>query len=678
MNYFPSVCPLDCPDTCGLLLGVEEGQVCSCQGDPNHPFTRGFICGKMKRYPEYLNSPQRLKVPLRRTGPKGTGAFEPVSWDEAIETIQKRWQGIIDEYGGEAILPYSYAGTMGLVQRNSGHAFFHRLGASRLKRTICSTTADLGWTMTLGSTMGSDVENIVHSDLIIIWGMNVASTHVHFLPFLKEARSRGARVIQVDCYQNRTSPYADEVVLIPPGTDTALALGMMHVLIRENLLDHAFIQEQTSGFSALTEKVLREYDPERVAQITGLPGSIIEELARAYGSARAPYIRIGNGPCRQWDGAMIYRTLACLPGLVGAFTKKGGGIHCSSNTGQALPTGVVTREDLLASPVREINMIQLGKALTEPGGVPVKSLFVYHANPAAVAPESDLVLKGLARPDLFVVVHEQVMTDTARYADLVLPATAFPEHADLYRSYGHFYIQKTQPIVAAPGEAKSNLEVFTLLARAFGFEEEHFEKSAEDLIEELLSQGTPLLEGIDRAALEAGKAVRLNVGDNPPLRFGRFQTASGKLLFENPDLAAKSYPTIPEYRPREKSEPEKDYPLRLLANPGHHLLNSTFGGREDTERLEGAQRILISEQDASVRKIEQGQQVNVFNHLGEACFAAHVTKQVPKGVVVVEGVRWHSRVPGGKNVNHLTTSRGTLLAEGSSFNDNFVEVERKN
>ncbi|MBM7866368.1 molybdopterin-dependent oxidoreductase [Heliobacterium gestii] len=677
MPLLPSVCPLDCPDACGLLLDVEGNKVLSCQGDPDHPFTRGFLCGKMGRFPEHLHSPERLTRPLRRIGPKGTAAFAPISWDEAIDTIVRRFQAVIDESGAEAILPYSYAGTMGLVQRNSGHAFFHRLGASRLKRTICATTADVGWSMTLGDTMGSDIEGMVDADLILIWGMNVASTHIHLLPFLQEARKKGAQVIQVDCYKNRTSAVADRVILIPPGTDTALALGMMHVLISEDCLDHAFIAEHTAGYEALKEKVLRDYAPEQVEAMTGITASTVTELGRAYGAARAPFIRVGNGPNRQWDGAMIYRTLACLPGLVGAFAKKGGGIHASSNTGQALPTAVVTRDDLQPKPAREINMIELGRALLERRDPPIQALYVYHANPAAVAPESEKVLQGLLRPDLFTVVHEQVLTDTARYADLVLPATAAPEHADLYRSYGHFYIQRARPVAPPPGEAKSNLEVFTLLATAFGFGEAHFQKTADDLIDDLLAQPTPLLEGIDRAALAAGRAVRLNVGDNPPLRFGRFQTESGRLMFENPALAERGYPTLPEYRARVKDMTERPYPLRLLANPGHHLLNSTFGGASETERREGPQQIRIAEADAAERQIVDGATVRAFNALGEAFFQARVTADVPAGVVVVEGVRWQSRVPGGKNVNHLTAGKGTRLAGGSSFNDNYVEIALK-
>ncbi|MZP29269.1 molybdopterin-dependent oxidoreductase [Heliobacterium undosum] len=677
MPVLPSVCPLDCPDACGLLLGVEGNKVVSCKGDPDHPFTRGFLCGKMGRFPEHLNSPERLTQPLRRTGPKGTAQFEPISWDEAIGTIVERFQAIIAENGAEAILPYSYAGTMGLVQRNSGHAFFHRLGASRLKRTICATTADVGWTMTLGETMGSDIEAMVDADLILIWGMNVASTHIHLLPFLKEARKKGAQVIQVDCYKNRTSAVADRVVLIPPGTDTALALGVMHVLIREDHIDHAFIEAHTEGYGALKEKVLRDYAPEQVEALTGIAASTVTELGRAYGAARAPFIRVGNGPNRQWDGAMIYRTLACLPGLTGAFAKKGGGIHASSNTGQALPLALVTREDLEPHPTREINMIELGQALLDRKDPPIRALYVYHANPAAVAPESEKVLQGLLRPDLFTVVHEQVLTDTARYADVVLPATAAPEHADLYRSYGHFYIQRAYPVAPPPGEAKSNLEVFCLLAKSFGFAEPHFQKTADDLIEELLAQKTPLLEGSDRPALTAGRPVRLNVGDNPPLRFGRFQTASGRLMFENPALAERGYPTLPEYRPRVKDAAEQAYPLRLLANPGHHLLNSTFGGADETERREGPHRILIAEADAAARHIVNGQPVHAFNALGEAFFEACVTADVPAGVVIVEGVRWQSRVPGGKNVNHLTAGKGTLLAGGSTFNDNYVEVAPK-
>lgn len=675
MEYVRSVCPIDCPDACGLILGIDNDIVHTCQGDPEHPFTRGFICGKMRRYPERLNSSHRLKYPLRRAGAKGTNAFERITWDEAIETIRVRWQEIINKYGAEAILPYSYAGTMGLVQRNSGHAFFHRLGASRLKRTICAVTADAGWTMTLGDTMGSDVESIVHSDFVIIWGMNVASTHVHFLPFLRQAKANGAQVIQIDCYENRTSAFADQVIKVYPGTDAALALGLMNVLVRDGLLDREFIENYTYGFEALGQKVLAEYDVQRVSAITGVPAPVIEELARSYGKAKAPYIRVGAGPCRQWDGAMVYRALACLPGLVGAFRKKGGGIFVSSNTGQAFYTGLITREDFMLKPTREINMIKLGKALLTAEEPPVQSLYVYHANPATVAPDQQRVLAGLARPDLFTVVHEQFMTDTALYADIVLPATASVEHGDIYRSYGHYYVQAAKASIPPPGEAKSNLEVFSLLAKAFGFEEDHFQRTADDLIEQLLLHERPLLAEIDHEALRQGKAVRLSVGGNPPLRFGQFQTKTGKLMFENPELVELGYPTLPDYRPREKSREEQSYPIRLLANPGHYFLNGTFGENENLRLRAGVQTILMNEEEAKERDIADGQWVRVHNLMGDTRFVAAILPGVPKGVAVVEGVHWHSYTPGGKNVNHLITSKETLLAEGSCFNDNYVEIE---
>ncbi|HET20009.1 MAG TPA: molybdopterin oxidoreductase family protein, partial [Chromatiales bacterium] len=491
-----SVCPYDCPDTCGLLVEVEGEQVVKVSGDPEHPFTRGFLCPKMQHYERTVHSPRRLTTPLLRRGAKGSGDFEPITWDEAIERIVDRWQAIIAAHGGEAILPYSYGGTLGLVQRNAGHPFFHALGASRLARTICSPAKGAGWQAIMGDTMVPPPDEVVQSDLVILWGVNAAATNIHYLPFVQQARRRGASVWLIDTYRTPTAAGVDRVMLLRPGSDGALALAMMHVLAREGLVDHEFVAAQVQGYEAFAAEVLPACTPIWASGRTGLPAALIEELARAYAGAQAPCIRLGSGLSRYGNGAMTVRTIAALPALVGAYGKIGGGCFPSTSTSAAFAAAELTREDLLAAPTRLINMNQLGHALTELQAPPIQSLYVYHANPAAATPDQNAVLRGLAREDLFTVVHERFLTDTARYADIVLPATSSVEHSDLYRSYCTYVIQRARPCIPPVGESRSNREVFTLLARALGFDEEIYRRSAEELIDHLLSLPSPLRGGI--------------------------------------------------------------------------------------------------------------------------------------------------------------------------------------
>ncbi len=522
-----SVCPFDCPDACGLLVEVEENRAVRVSGDPEHPFTRGTLCPKMLHYERTVHSPRRLTTPLRRSGAKGSGAFVPIGWEEAIATIAGRWREIIARHGAEAILPYSYAGTMGLIQRNAGHPFFHRLGASRLARTICSPAKGAGWKAVMGETPGPHPDTVMASDLVILWGINAAATSIHFLHGVREARRRGAKVWLIDTYRTPTAGAADELFLVRPGSDGALALGMMHVLAAEGLLDSSFIEAHVQGFQELREKVLPDYPPERVAEITGLPAAVILDMARRFGRARAPFIRLGSGLSRYGNGAMTVRCIVALPALVGAYGREGGGCLASTSSGAAIAMAEVTREDFMPRPTRTINMIRLGQALNELGDPPVMSLYVYHSNPAAVAPDQNAVLRGLAREDLFTVVHERFLTDTARWADLVLPATSSLEHSDLYNSYGTYCIQRAAAAVPAVGESKSNWEVFSLLAAAMGFAEPFFRQSADVLIDHLLALPASMREGIDLASFAAGKAVELSLppaaaSDLPhPFRAGR-------------------------------------------------------------------------------------------------------------------------------------------------------------
>ncbi len=526
-----SVCPYDCPDACGLLVEVVDGQAVKVMGDPDHPFTKGTLCPKMVHYERTVHSPQRLTQPLLRSGEKGTGQYKPISWDEAIQVIADRWQGIMAQYGAEAILPYSYAGTMGTVQRNCGEGFFHRLGASRLARTICSSSKGYGWASVMGNTMAPHPDEVEKSDFILLWGTNVLATNIHLVDKVREAKKRGASIWLIDTYENPTARMVDQVVLVRPGTDGALALGIMHILVREGWIDQAFMDRYVQGFEQLRKEVLPDYPPDKVGQITGLEVKLLEKMALHYGKSKAPFIVLGSGLCRYGNGAMTVRTITCLPALVGAWGKPGGGLLASISTGMAFHTEQVTRQDLLKEPTRVVNMNQLGYALTELSNPPIMGMYVYHSNPAIVAPDQTMIIKGLKRENLFTVVHERFMTDTARYADIILPATSSLEHADIYRSYGHYGLQKVAAVIPPIGEAKSNWEVFQLLAQAMGFEEDFFRQTTDDLIHQLIDPPTPWLAGVDMAKLQAGRLVELPLPEDYKTTF---LTTSGKIELYNP------------------------------------------------------------------------------------------------------------------------------------------------
>ena len=508
-----SVCPHDCPSQCALSVTVEDGRVADVAGDPTHPFTQGVICGKVHDYAERLYAPTRVRTPLRRVGAKGEGRFEPVSWEAALEEIAHRWRRIIGEWGGEAILPYSYGGTLGLLQYWAGHPLFHALGASQLDRSICIATAYAGWAATLGTVAGNDAEQLVDSELVVLWGINASHTHINLMTLVKRARKRGAFVVCIDPYRTATARSADLYLQPRPGTDGALALGMMHVLIAEGLIDRDYIGRATLGFAPLAESV-RAYDPARVSGITGLSAEEIVSLARRYGATQASFLRVGIGLSRHDNGGATCRAIACLPALTGAYAHPAGGALLSSSRSFGLDLGALERRDLRPAPTpRTINMVRLGRALTDADmRPPVKALYVYNSNPASIAPNQELVLRGLAREDLFVVVHEQHLTDTTDFADIVLPATTSMEHVDLYKSFGHLYVQLAEPVVEPVGEARSNWHTVRLLARALGLSDPHFAKDEPTLIREVLASGDPTVEGITYERLREERAVRLNVG----------------------------------------------------------------------------------------------------------------------------------------------------------------------
>jgi len=671
VSYKRSVCPHDCPDTCGLLVGMEDGRLVSVKGDSDHPFTRGAICVKVNHYGERVHSPLRVLRPLRRTGKKGEGAFEPVSWDHALGEIVDRYQRIIEEFGAEAILPYSYAGTIGLIQFHAGHPFFHRLGSSRLLRTICGATAEAGFSASMGRIPTTDIESAVDADLILLWGTNTLSTNVHAWPFFLKARQKGAVIAAIDPYANRTAQAADLHLKLRPGTDAALALGMMHVLVKKGLIDEEFIARETVGFERLLPR-LDGYSPQRAAEITGLSEGQIEDLAIRYGTARAPYIRTGWGASRQLRGGMAMRTIVLLPGLVGAIHKRGAGITRSTSPAFALNMEAVLQEGLSRTTARTVNMVRLGEALTRLQDPPVKALHVYHSNPAVVAPDSARVLEGLTREDLFTVVHEVVMSDTALYADIVLPSATSMESTDLYLSYGHYYLQMAQPVIEPVGEARPTFAVFQELGRRFGFTEACFSRSESDIIEDLLETDSAYLKGITLDRLKEGRPIRLNVPAD--IFSDGFKTPSGKIEFYSAAMAAQGLDPLPNGEPSVDAEGEGRFPLQLITPPRHQFLNSTFNEVDDLRGQAGPPTLMIHPDDARERGIEENREVRVFNDRGEVFLSARITDRAAPGVTVAEGLYWPRFMPGGHGINELTSQALTDMGNGCAFHCNLVEV----
>jgi anaerobic selenocysteine-containing dehydrogenase len=639
------------------------------------------ICGKVRAYAERVHSPLRVLRPLRRVGPKGAGRFQPLSWDDAIEEIAARWRRIIEVDGPEAILPFSYAGTMGQVQYFAGHPLFHALGASRLDRTICIATAYAGWRATVGAVTGNDSEQMVGADLIVLWGINAAYTSINVMTLVKQARERGAHVIAVDPYRTPTAAEADEHLAVRPGTDAALALAVMHVLIGEGRVDHDYIGRATVGYARLAEHV-KAWPPERAAAITGVPAARITAFARRYGAGPRAFIRVGIGLSRHDNGGMTCRTLACLPALTGAYADPHGGALLSSGGAFGLDLTVFERPDLLPRPApRLINMIRLGRTLTDPAlRPPVRALYVYNANPAAVCPDQTHVLRGLARDDLFTVVHEQVLTDTAHWADLVLPATMSVEHEDLYRSYGHVHLQLARPVLEPPGEARANWEVFGRLARALGVAEAHYARSPAELIRDALARGDASVRSITYERLCAEGSVRLHL----PRPYRPFAdgapTPSGKIELYSASLAERGMPALPTYVPLSEGPESADlvtrYPLQCIVPPNRFFLNSSFSQSERLRRRQGQPTVLLAPEDAATRGIADGDAVRVASPRGEAGFTARVTDATRPGVAVIEGLWWHRFHPGGRNVNTLTSDRVTDMGGGPAFHSNLVEVTR--
>jgi anaerobic selenocysteine-containing dehydrogenase len=677
-------CPHDCPDTCAMLVTVENGRATRVAGDPDHPFTRGFLCTKVNRYVERTYHPDRLLHPMRRVGPKGSGRFARVSWDEAVTEIAERLSEIARSSDGpQAILPYSYAGTMGLVQSSSlDRRFFHLLGASMLDRTICSMAGTVGMRMTLGANIGADAEGMPESDLVLLWGTNTLTSNPHLWPFVLEARERGAPIIAIDPLRTRTAAQCDEWIPIRPGTDAALALGMMHVLFARGMEDRDYLARHTLGEDALRARV-REYPPERVATITGLAPEKIVDLAERYGRARAAFIRVNYGLQRHAGGGMAVRTIACLPAVTGQWRRAGGGVQLSTSANFQFNKQALERPDL-SPPVRTINMIRLGEALTTPdagvGGPPVRALVVYNSNPAAVAPDRNAVLRGLVRDDLFTVVLEHFQTDTADWADIVLPATTQLEHWDIHFAYGHHYVNLNRPSIAPLGEAKPNSEIFRLLALQMGLPREHFAEDDLSLIRQALDTNAEKLRGVTLEKLLERGWVRLNV-PTPYLPFaeGKFLTPSGKCELYSERMAQMGLDPLPAFTapyefPENVPELAKRYPLTLISSPAHQFLNTTFVNVDSLRRAAREPECVLHPRDAERRGIPVGARVVIQNDRGAFTAVARVEDSIREGVVWAPSIWWGKFAADGANANQTTSQRETDLGHGPVFYDNLVEV----
>lgn len=664
-----TVCPHDCPDMCSIVATVEDGRLLSVAGDAANPVTRGFLCGKVARYEERIYAPERLMTPLRRVGKKGTGHFEPTTWDAALDEIADRWRAVIAEHGPEALLGYAYSAHMGLVNRHASYRpLFHALGASRFAAgTVCDSTCAAGWEYALGDTPGTDPETVVDSDVVLCWGANLATTNVHMLPLIDAARRRGAHLVVVDPYRSRTARRADWHVAPRLGTDAALALGIMHVIVRDGLHDAAYVAARTVGFGHLRDEVLPAYTPGRVEGITGVPAADVERLAHLYAGARAPFLRLGMGPSRHIGGGMAVRTIACLPAIVGAWGKPGGGALMDTAGIWGFDMAALRRPDLAPRETREINHALLGRALTDLRDPPIRALFVASNNPAVSCPDQSRVVAGLARDDLFTVVHDVVLSDTARFADLVLPACTPVETEDLYRSYGTYYLQHGPRLIEPLGESRSNLWVAQALAARMGLTDPHFTKTAREHIAAALAGATGPTAQLSLDDVLAGGPVRLPYEHPGP----------EKTFFYSERMATDGLPPLPAWTPDPLEADEgARWPLRLLTVPGHFQHHTGFAMVERLQRQEGSPSCLLHPEDAASRGIADGDAVELFNDRGVVGVHARVTADAPSGVVVVPGQRGRSRYLSGGPINVLTHDRLSDIGAGATYQSTWLDVRR--
>lgn len=699
-------CPHDCPDTCAMLYHVEGGRLVDVQGDPNHPMTRGNLCVKVKNFHEHHYQPDRLLHPMRRVGPKGAGAFERISWDDALAEIRQRWTAIIDEYGSQAIMPHAYLGHQGVLNGlTAGDAFFNRLGSTVAEKTYCESGSSTAWHMTVGGSGGLDVESMSHSKYIIVWGMNMTSTNLHGWPFLLEARkNNGAKIVVIDPVRNRTARQADWHIRVRPGTDGALAMGMIHEIITQGLVDTDYVEKYTVGFEDLAARAAN-YPPERVEEITGVPAEDVRTLAREYATSQPAAIRQGVALERSRGGGQAIRAITSLPALVGAWRHVGGG------TMEMPIWEFPTRFDKICMPewipegTRVINELDLGMALTGELDLdpPVKSLFVYNSNPVSQGPAQEKTMRGLMRDDLFTVVSEHFITDTAKYADLVLPATMQAEQLDIMVTWGHLYISLNQPAIAPPGECIPNVELFRRLAETMGFDEEsmaYWNRTDREMLIDFHDWDAPALQGITYEKLEEVGWMRLNVGTpdvRAPHAEGNFPTPSGKCEFRS-SLAEGGNFVVPVWRsmyeqmqpggyvdpvpdyvppfesPQSNPELAQRYPLSIISPKPHAFLNSQYGNASDKQRIQGGQRVFIHPDDAAARGIAEGETVRVFNDRGSFVGPAAYEPDLMPGLIMANVGHWQGG--GSTTVNAITADRHCGLGNAGVYGDNLVEVQK--
>lgn len=674
-----AACPHDCPDTCGMLVDVAGGKAVAVRGDPDNPVTRGWLCAKVRPYLDHVYHPGRLLHPLRRTGPKGSGRWTRVTWQDAISEIADRWTQIIAEHGAEAILPYSYSGTLGLVQMTVSSArLWNRLGASQLQRSICGAAAERAVEATLGARWSQPYSDVLHSKLVILWGHNPVATAPHFLPFLRQAQRAGCQVVVIDPRRTATARSADWHLAPRPGTDGVLALGLARLLVDEGLHDEAWLTEHAVGWPQLRER-LAEFPLDRVAAETDLPADDVRRLAHLYAAARPGLIKIADGINRNRNGGQAVRAILTLPAITGQYGTRGGGLAYSTGGSIKWDTMAVSK---MLRVTRVINMNRLGAALLgEATDPPVMALYVFGANPATSAPNAGKVVEGLKRDDLFTVVHELFMTDTAQYADIVLPATSQLEQTDLHKAYGHTRLTYNAPAIAPLGESKSNWEVMGLLAEALGYSEPWLRQSADEVIEEVLAataEQNPAVRGITLARLKREGSISLAVPSEPPFTGGVFPTPSGKVELFCEALAAEGLDPLPgSFRPRVADEPGSEFDpalaLDLITGASHHFVSSSLASQLGLLKSEGPPFVEIHPADAADRGIEYGDEVTVANGRGSVRLKAVVTDAVRRGLVVSPKGRWAS-LSGGRNVNWTTSDELADLAGQSTFHSNRVWV----
>ena len=692
-------CPHDCPDTCSMIFEVEEGKLIGVKGNPNHPMTRGGLCVKLNDYEKRHYHPDRLLYPMRRTGPKRRKQCERITWDEALDEIVTRWKAIIAEQGPQAIVPYSYLGNQGLVHGlNGGDAFFNRMGATVTERTFCGEGSCTAWLLTVGPTAGVDPESFIHAKYIIIWACNSVSTNLHHWHIIKEAQKKGAKVVVIDSYASKTAKEADVHIAPKPGTDGALAMAMIHTIIEEGMVDQDYVDNHTVGFAALKERA-KTRTPEWAQAITGIPAEVIRQLSRDYATTQPAVIRLGVALERHYGGGQTIRAVSCLPALIGAWRHVGGGALQMPVWEHPYKFDVICRPDLIPEGTRVMNALQLGRALTNepPAGPPIKAMMCWNANPVTQAPETDKIVQGLLNEELFLVSAEHFISDTASYADILLPASMGAEQEDMILSWGHLYLTYNAKCVESPGEAIPNNEIFRRLAARMGYQEENFLWSDSECLEHYVDWNSPACEGITLETLRKEGFARLNVGtkDNrAPHKAGNFPTPSGKCEFEitgatnfvagpfrqmydgfQPGELLDSLPDYVCSRETTATNPElaKKYPLNIISPKSHGFLNSCYANMEQKIKGQGEQFIMINALDAELRNINQGDNVRVFNDRGAFEGEAKITADVNPGLIVATLGYWRQLNKG--TVNSISSAEFVNMGHAPTFSDNLVQVE---